>query len=262
MAHVYHTLCTIPSQQQFPLPPIYSSLHIGWVRPLFKELHFSDPNAAGAIEATQQLQGLVQQLLNDHYSSSTVRSGAAVAGVSGEGSANPTQHQALLFTNEPQASVYELLSFYEEARCTNSWDRPAAESTFASVVVGAPQEVNRAAPPIAPSIMTTDQVLQALLRQSVSACFPNRPVRGVIFHFVEMDALKLATQIVDARVFESTEIRQFPLEGISGQKGNFQPGFHGASPRVPKPCLGCLVLRVFPYSCGLYSGWAFAGTID
>ncbi|KAL8274291.1 hypothetical protein Esti_001802 [Eimeria stiedai] len=178
----------------FLLPPT------GRVRPLLEKLSFSEPDESGAVEAGQQLQRSIQNLLVTHYYGRAVGCEVGVAGNNACGS----RRKQLTFTGEPHAAVYDLLSYYEVARCTHAWHRPARLALSALGVDGAltARTGVGAVPTAAACCQTKEQALEDSLRLSVSNCFPGRPLRGMVLHFVELNADKLAARLVEARVFD------------------------------------------------------------
>ena len=230
--------------------------------PLVKEIHFTEPDPHAAAEAEQELQRSVQQLLVEHYSGSPL-GGTEVGGLDAANGSSCIQRQQLLFTREPHAAVYELLLSYEEARCTNSWDSPIPEGNPTSGTSGACLPGGCATPDNNTAhIAITEHVLQDVLRLCVSASFPGRPVRGLIFHFVELDASKLALQLINARVFDCQDLGVQSGGGTGSQRKHSRSLTHGTSSSASGTCVGCLVVRLFPYPSGLCSGWVFAGTVD
>ncbi|CDJ42540.1 hypothetical protein, conserved [Eimeria tenella] len=211
------------------LPPI------GSVSPRLSELHFTAADtAAAAAEVEQQLQASLQQLLQQHYSEAPVFSASSRS--SSSSSSNRWVQQQLLFAAEPHEAVYEVLSSYEEARCTNSWSRLLPGQCEASTAAAA-------ATAAAATAATTEHMLQEALRLAVASCFPGRPLRGLVLHFKELDANKLLQQLLHAKIFDQQQQQQ-------------------QQQQQSVTCCVCLVLRLFSYPCGLYSGWLFAAALD
>ncbi|KAL8443493.1 hypothetical protein Emed_006774 [Eimeria media] len=203
----------------------------------------------------------IQNRLVNHYSDYAL--GCEVEVAVGKGRESRRQH--LIFTGEPQAEVYELLRYYEQARCTHAWDRPARLSLVALGVHGAFTEITGVGEVLrdAACCQTTEQALDDALSRLVSNYFPGRPLRGMVLHFVELDADKLAERLVQTRVFDNAKPRLLAFGSTERRSAGIQSVLsHTESASPVGPCLGCLVVRIFPYSCGLCSGWIFAGTVD
>ncbi|OEH80173.1 hypothetical protein cyc_00254 [Cyclospora cayetanensis] len=223
------------------------------VSPFRKETHYEEADPPTLAEAEQHLQRALQQFLIEHYAEAYLASESKLGqeDLNGE---NLTYVQQLLFTAEPHEAVYELLESYEEARCTNSWQHIAANPQYEA------DTADKAVACLTSPTRTTEHMLQDTLRRLISSRFPGRPIRGIVHHFVEVDALKLATQLIDARVFDWRTTGRQSIKGTSGRGHSFAD-FQGPI-KAQEFAMGCLVVRLFPYPCGLYSGWLFAGTID
>ena len=224
-----------------------------------QELQFTDADVRTAGELEQQLQTAVQQLIRNRYSSSNrsssnvAGSSWAAAGLGSESTANEELVQCIAFAEEPLSGVYEVLGLYEEVRCTSTWyslavpwrlREDARDHETLLMRQGSSKNAHACSPP---AFLTVKQHLEDALLAAISAALPGRQMQGIVFHFNELNPYKLFDQLLHAQVFGA-----LPLH----------PPAAGSCRSAVSSRVGCLVVRLFAFPCGLYSGWLFAGAID
>ncbi|CDI76826.1 hypothetical protein EPH_0007250 [Eimeria praecox] len=250
----------------------------GWAKPLPQEVEFTEADVRRALELEQQLQTALQQLIRNRYSNGNIRSGMSgsvcveseadadgpvaawrpaasswrAEGLGGEGYLNEEVTQCIAFAEEPVAGVYEVLGLYEEVRRTSTWHSLAFSSPVSTetedremLIMQQQTSTSNAHACNTPVLLTGKQYLEEALLAVVSSAFPGRQLQGIVFHFNELNTHKLLDRLLHAQVFGALPLR-YPGQNIA---------------RVYSR-VGCLVVRLFAFPCGLYSGWLFAGTID